>query len=127
MPDRSGRSYSVTRRGLRRMLAGAALLVAVSVLSACVGIPASGPVAEGPTIDKEVGRPNVYLPEGPTPGATQEQILRGFISAFVGPQNDYKVARQFLTTDFSGKWEPRSSVLVRSGGFSFTAAGDGRR
>ena len=106
---------------LRRMLAAAAVVVAASVLSACVGIPASGPVVEGPTIDKEVGRPNVYLPEGPTAGADQEQILRGFISAFVGPQNDYKVARQFLTTEFSGKWEPRSSVLVRSGGFSFTS------
>ncbi|HTM83876.1 MAG TPA: LpqB family beta-propeller domain-containing protein [Mycobacterium sp.] len=106
---------------LRRMLAAAAVVVAASVLSACVGIPASGPVVEGPTIDKEVGRPNVYLPEGPTAGADQEQILRGFISAFVGPQNDYKVARQFLTTEFSGKWEPRSSVLVRSGGFSFAS------
>ncbi|GAB3030144.1 LpqB family beta-propeller domain-containing protein [Parafrigoribacterium mesophilum] len=116
MPDR--------RIQLRRILAGAAIVVAASVLSACVGIPASGPVVEGPTIDKEVGRPNVYLPEGPVNGADQEQILRGFISAFVGPQNDYKVARQFLTTEFSGKWEPRSSVLVRSGGFSFTSIGE---
>jgi hypothetical protein len=103
------------------MLAGAAMVVAVGVLSACVGIPASGPVVEGPTIDKAVGRPNVYLPEGPIPGADQEQIVRGFIASFVGPQNDYKVARQFLTTEFSGKWEPRSSVLVRTGGFSFAS------
>jgi hypothetical protein len=78
-------------------------------------------VAEGPTIDKAVGRPNVYLPEGPIPGADQEQIVRGFIASFVGPQNDYKVTRQFLTTEFSGKWEPRSSVLVRTGGFSFAS------
>jgi hypothetical protein len=116
MSDHNG-----TRGRLRRMLAGAAIVVAAGVLSACVGIPASGPVVEGPTIDKAVRVPSVYQPEGPTAGADQEQIVRGFIAAFVGPQNDYKVARQFLTTEFSGKWEPRSSVLVRSGGFSFTS------
>ena len=124
MPDHSGTRHSGTRRRLRRVLAGATIVVAASLLSACVGIPAAGPVAEGPAIDKAVGRPYVYQPEGPTPGASQEQILQGFIAAFIGPQNDYKVARQFLTTQFSGKWEPRSSVLVRSGGVSFTTVNE---
>ncbi|MEO6506086.1 MAG: GerMN domain-containing protein [Terrimesophilobacter sp.] len=122
MPDSTlhGPRLPSLRLTLRRMLAGAALVVAAGLLAGCVGIPSSGPVVGGPTIDKAVGGAFIYQPEGPTTGADQEQILRGFIAAFIGPQNDYKVARQFLTTEFSGKWEPRSSVLVRSGGFSFT-------
>jgi len=47
--------------------------------------------------------------------ASPEQILRGFVEAATGPQNDYAVARSFLTTDFQSKWDPNFSVIVDTG------------
>jgi len=101
-----------------RRLAWAGLLCSVAIaLSGCVGIPSSGQVNPGISIRAGgVDDGAVLIPEGPAPGAKPAQILQGFIAAFAGSQNNYAVAREFLGGDFKTGWDPRSSVLVRTGG-----------
>src|SRR6185312_11653103 len=106
------------RSRMPRRLAWAGLLCSIAVaLSGCVGIPSSGPVNPGINISAGgVDDGAVLIPEGPAPGAKPAQILQGFIAAFAGSQNNYAVAREFLGGDFKTEWDPRSSVLVRTGG-----------
>ena len=111
MPERTGK-----RHGLAVVWAA----VLVIALSACSGIPTSSPVVVGPNVDKASTDEFDYNPAGPVAGASQEQVLRGFFTAFLGPQGDYKVARQFLSKAFASEWNARGGVIVRTGGFSFT-------
>lgn len=84
-------------------------------LSACGGIPTSGGVHAGePFIDGPTGD-FVFNPLEPVPDADQRSILEGFIAAFTGTQSDYGVARMFLSEDFKKDWDPRQSVLIRTG------------
>src|SRR6185312_14470912 len=100
---------------------------ATVALAACVGIPSSGPVNAGISV-KAAGVDDgaILIPEGPVSGAKPAQILQGFIAAFAGSQNNYAVARQFLGGDFKSEWDPRKSVLVRTGGTRIESSGDER-
>ncbi len=112
--------------GLRRRLASVGMVVGVVLaLSACAGIPSSGPVDVGISI-KAAGVDDgaILIPEGPVPGAKPSKILQGFIAAFAGSQNNYGVARQFLGGDFKSSWDPRKSVLVRTGSTRMDTVGD---
>jgi hypothetical protein len=90
------------------------MLAVVMVLAGCANIPTGGPVAKLPVDSGAVDAATVSLPDEPVKGATQQQILQGFIRAGRGPQLNYKVARDFLTDDFSSKWNPNAGVLVSS-------------
>lgn len=96
----------------------AVLLVGVLFcVAGCSTIPRSGPVAQSTSVsgvDDGFG-PVDYLPSGPTKGATQKEILRGFVDAAVSPQDGYSVAQQFLTPKFSTRWNPDASVTVDTG------------
>lgn len=95
-----------------RALRAAALAAVVLLLSGCAEIPTSGPVNVGPT-----ERPNdpsiVIRPNPPSAGATQEEIVDGFISA-ASAGGDLHVAREFLTADAASAWKPEAQVLVHS-------------
>lgn len=99
------------RRGILRSIASAALLVLA--LAGCAGIPRDGDVG--------VGRPDTapqdlqydFLPSGPAEGASQREILTGFIDAASSPQNNYKIAREFLST--GADWTPSEHVTVDEG------------
>ncbi len=109
MPERRG-------QGLRRALLAAALAASMLALSACVSIPDSGPVNAGLSLSEDSSGSNVaFNPEGPERGATQQGILKGFIASFTSATGGYAISKQFLSQAFSTKWDPRQSVLVRSG------------
>ncbi len=100
----------------RRTIAAIAVGILAFTLAACGGIPTSGHVQAGdPFIDEPTGD-FVFNPLGPANDADQRAILEGFIAAFTGPQGDYAVARQFLSSSFKKDWDPRQSVLIRTGG-----------
>ena len=65
----------------------------------------------------------VFNPLDPVAGADQRAILDGFMAAFTGPQGDYAVARKFLSASFKKDWDPRQSVLIRTGGSSTSSLG----
>lgn len=108
---------------LKRALAVVAVGILAVALSACGGIPTSGSVHAGdPFIDQQVGD-LVFNPLDPVAGADQRAILDGFMAAFTGPQGDYAVSRKFLSNSFKKDWDPRQSVLIRTGGSSTSSLG----
>lgn len=100
------------RRGVLAGLLAATILA----LTACVGIPGSGPVNAGLSLSEDSSGSNIaFNPEGPERGATQQGILKGFIASFTSTTGGYAIAKQFLSQGFAPKWDPRPSVQVRSG------------
>jgi hypothetical protein len=108
----------------RSALAAAAALVAVA-LAACSGIPTSGSVQAGPELGTSGDNINViFLPTGPTDGMSQQDILSGFIQAQKSPQNNYSVARSYLSSGFSDTWKPNAGATVDTGTPSTSSTGD---
>ncbi len=93
-----------------------AVVVAVTtlLLAACVQVPFSGPVEEGGAIEQDVDADFDFLPSGPAEGATQEEILAGFLAATTASQNNYRIARQYLAAAAEQVWNPYAGTLVRS-------------
>jgi hypothetical protein len=61
----------------------------------------------------ESGTEIEYLPAGPAEGATQREILDGFIAAGAAPQNNFRIARSFLTDATALTWNPARETFVR--------------
>ena len=95
---------------MRRLL-GLALVMA---LSGCASLPMEGPVRIGPDLVPTADGESVYYsPSSPVEGATQAEILSGFIAAGTGPQNDYAVAREYLSESLRSIWNPNQEVLIQ--------------
>lgn len=107
-------------RRARRIRAAVTALVGVPLLcfalAGCVGIPTSGAVTAGEVPTREEAGDLEFLPSGPTRGASQEEIVRGFVAAFTSSASDFDVAREYLSEDFSEEWNPQASVVVRAAG-----------
>lgn len=83
-------------------------------LTGCAQLPRSSDVKTGPDLKSGLSTDYLYYsPSGPTDGDSQEQIINGFLNAATGPQNDYQVAREYLTSEFSSKWSPNDEVLIQ--------------
>ena len=94
----------------------AALMAAIAVLTGCARLPMSGEVRQGQVIDDGLANEQLYYsPSGPSQGATMDEIVSGFLNAGTGPQNDYAVAREYLSEDFRSDWLPNEEVLVETG------------
>ena len=92
-------------------------LVAVALLLAltgCATLPISGPVRIGPDLTPNTDVESFYYsPSGPIEGASKAEILSGFLAAGTGPQNDYAVAREYLSESIRASWNPNLEVLVQ--------------
>ncbi|MBT2503115.1 GerMN domain-containing protein [Curtobacterium sp. ISL-83] len=115
---------SVRRGRLRRLAAVTLAALTLVAVSACAAIPTGGDVRTGQTIKDESVSGVDFRPEGPTSGSDQTTILRGFIAAATGAQDNYAIARQFLASGFSQKWNPRQSTTIRQGSGAVARAGD---
>ncbi|MFC0681374.1 LpqB family beta-propeller domain-containing protein [Lysobacter korlensis] len=94
----------------RAAVAALALLLA---LTGCAGFPTSGGVGIGEVISEEFDSGIVFGPDGPQEGATQEEILNGFLQAAVAPGRRYQIARQFLDERIREEWNPNELVSIR--------------
>ncbi len=90
-----------------------ALALAVVSVAGCAGLPVSGPVLVGGPIGVEIRAEVDYLPAGPTEGASQREILDGFIAAGASPQSNYRIARSFLADFTAANWNPARETVVR--------------
>ena len=101
---------------ISRFLKMLTAFVATLILASCAQLP-SNPINQlGPEIASGDTKESLYYsPSGPSQGSTQEQIINGFLYAGNGPQNDYAVARQYLTVNNSSKWHPSNETLIQSG------------
>jgi len=128
-PERGVRPRHVPpERGVRprpvRPVRVALLATLALALAGCQAIPSSGPVREGLTSLSQADQPVQFNPGGPTPGSSQEDIVRGFISAASSSADDYAIAREFLTFELANSWEPEAGVLVDEGTQQYRDAGD---
>lgn len=114
----AGRRRDGARTLSRRVrFAGALTAVALGVtLSACGAMPRSGPVHKviEPTEQSEQTT-MAFNPQAPQAGASAQEIVEGFLAAGVGAQDDYSVARKYLTPQLATTWKPDTRVLVHSG------------
>jgi hypothetical protein len=104
-------------------------LIALTLLSAlltgCAQLPTAVEIKSGPElIAPEAADFSYYIPNGPAAGASSQEIVSGFLAAGTGPQNDYSVAREFLTDEFAQRWNPAGEVLIRDGAPGYTPSGD---
>ncbi|MCA1943393.1 MAG: GerMN domain-containing protein, partial [Yonghaparkia sp.] len=90
------------------------LLLPALLLTGCVSVPFASGVDPGGPIEGEVDVDFDFLPSGPSAGATQEEILRGFLAATTAAQDNYRIARSFLAEDVADVWNPYDSTLVRA-------------
>ncbi|MGL3198716.1 MULTISPECIES: GerMN domain-containing protein [Curtobacterium] len=102
-------------RGVRRTLVVVLAALTLVALSACAAIPLSGDVRSGQSIKDESVSGVELRPDGPSGGEDQTAVLRGFIAAATGAQNNYATAREFLSSGFSQKWNPRQGVTISDG------------
>ncbi|GAA1668770.1 LpqB family beta-propeller domain-containing protein [Microbacterium lacus] len=99
----------------RRGILSALLVIGALVLSACAGLPMSGPVNPGLSAGEDAGSPEfLFRPDEPQPGASPEQIVEGFIRAGSGPgpAANWEVARMFLAPSIRETWNPEASVTI---------------
>lgn len=90
--------------------------VLVLALTGCAQLPRSSDIKVGPDLQSGLTSDYLYYsPLGPADGDSQEQILDGFLSAGTGPQNDYEIARQYLSAKMKQKWSPTREVLIQEG------------
>jgi hypothetical protein len=100
------------RRTPGARLAASLLVLLLALLAGCARIPTSGPV--GKSSESSVGNLSapVFLPAAPQPGASPETIIDYFYRAGSGYEDDYAVARQYLTQASSVSWKPDQRALV---------------
>lgn len=100
-------------------------LLALLVLAGCVTVPTSGPVERhSPAV--QPANPGVDIaPVPPAQGASPGLIVEGFLHAMATYQPGYSVARQFLTPQASGEWNPETGVEVYAGGYPPQVSGTG--
>jgi len=90
-------------------------LATALLVAGCAQLPTELSVQSGPALEASGTQDFVYYsPSGPVAGSSPEEIVSGFLNAGTGPQNDYSIARQFLSNDFAPRWQPELRVLVRS-------------
>ncbi len=99
---------------MKRRLQLIAVLVVASVVSACAGIPTSGPVRKVAD-DGDLGQSAVrYSPARPLRGASPEQIVRGYLDAMLAFPASSRTASAFLTPSAAQKWTSSSRTVVYS-------------
>lgn len=112
------------RRALTAGAAVAAVTAAALMLTACQAIPSTGPVQAGLSDLNVSEQQLLFNPQGPAEGASQEDILAGFLVAASDYRDDYAIARQFLAPGFHDEWDPAAGVYVYEGTRPFRADDD---
>lgn len=99
-------------------------VIALLSLMGCATLPTGLDVQTGPELVAVNSQDFAYYsPAGPSSGASQQEIVSGFLSAGTGPQNDYAIAREFLSTGFAQRWQPTAQTLIRNGAPTFRESG----
>ena len=97
-----------------RSAAGALALLGL-LLSGCVGMPTSGPVAEHKVSDEGDNRRATDIEaRPPVDGATRTEVVTGFLNAMTAWPIQTSVAKQFLTKSAAGQWNPETQMIVYS-------------
>lgn len=89
-------------------------ILLIAAVSGCATLPVAGPVRIGPDLAPATDVDSFYYsPALPSEDASQSEIVNGFIAAGTGPQNDYAVAREYLSESLRSVWNPNQEVLIQ--------------
>jgi Lipoprotein LpqB beta-propeller domain/Sporulation and spore germination len=89
------------------------LLLTPVLLSACVGMPDSGPVVEiDPSAVEGAGAKTSYDPRPPAVGASSREIVSGFLEAMKATPIRTSVAKQFLSSGAQATWRPERATIT---------------
>jgi hypothetical protein len=94
---------------------GRAALVAAGavVLSACTGVPTSGPIQQGPVVAVAGGDQIIrVIAREPSADMSPEEIVRGFQEATASADAEHQIAKKYLTDAAAAAWKPDSGVQV---------------
>lgn len=98
------------RRGLPRSLTAAIAVLALALpVAGCVDMPDGGPVRSDRVTQRSDAQNQPYpqlVPRSPAPGASPDQVVRGFLTASASFADGQQTARDFLTGAASRTWHP---------------------
>jgi Sporulation and spore germination len=97
---------------VRSRLAAASVALICLVLTGCAAIPTSGSVQQGDPAPADSGVDLDIIVPGPAKGATQREILDGFLFAAQSPRNNYQVAREYLTSTLADEWQADAGATI---------------
>lgn len=109
----------------RRALVALAALAGLLALVGCARIPVEGPVQQGAEVVSAEDQDTLYYPGSPVAGATEADIVTGFLEAGTGTADNYKVAREFLTPASSVAWDATARTVVVESAPKAETKGDG--
>jgi|GEM_PF-1254261 len=96
------------------------ILVVILLLTGCSEIPVSGPVNSGLDITNS-NRPvtdSEFIAQGPWPGMSKAEIVKGFLASHSSTVGDYSIARSYLSSVIATEWLPLASIQVFDVGLS---------
>lgn len=82
----------------------------------CARIPLSSPVRQGGVVEADPEPGYRVDPVGPVPGATPVEVVRGFLLAGVGVDEEFQAARSFLSSSRRASWRPTARTVVHPAG-----------
>ncbi|MGV1004553.1 MAG: LpqB family beta-propeller domain-containing protein [Candidatus Nanopelagicales bacterium] len=89
------------------------LLLVLLILTGCASVPRSGPIHAGPVVETDESTQFIrVIAPLPSAGATREQIVRGFLEANASHEDDWRVARAYLTPESAKSWRPGAASSV---------------
>lgn len=109
----------------RLLLRTASVGLVAGAAAACARIPTESQTSSRPLAPQEQpGAPYVRaLP--PADDATPAEVVAGFVQAGVGSEDDYAVARAYLTDQAQAAWNPGAGITVYSGSEETRVQDDG--
>ena len=94
----------------------ATFLILSLLASGCVGVPSESAIFEADPISAQnTGSVVRVIARGPEPGMNQIEIVQGFLDASASSENDFAIARSFLTPLAASNWMPSRSIQVYEG------------
>lgn len=100
----------------RRPALLAALLAGCVVLAGCAAIPTTGPVRAGPPAERDADGGLRFQPVSPARGAPPAAVVRGFLLAASGVEDDHAFARAYLAPRPGEAWRPGAGTTVVADG-----------
>lgn len=96
---------------MRRRVVAASVALLCVVLTGCASIPSAGGVQRGEPAQADQVDLDI-LAQPPVDGASQQEIVDGFIAAAQSPRDNYQVAREYLTSAFAEEWDPGAGATI---------------
>lgn len=98
---------------LRRVRLVVAVLVVAGSAGACAGLPETSPVTEGRRLDEPINEQIRVAALRPVPGASPEQIARGFIRAGEDQSDTHATAKGYLSHASVDlwRWSAKETVI----------------